>query len=115
MKLKFKVAVIMQRTIPRADGGTDQLTLVKMTPVDAAAGDVLLGFSEAELDWHPVVYSEVDRNVKIIKENNLIRSVKVVHVGQPFTFAQDGEYVLDVSEAPAVVAAPAVQSGRTTK
>src|SRR5579863_8166508 len=109
MKMRFKVAVMMQRTIPRADGSIDQLTLVKMTPQDAPAGDVLLGFHDAEVEWHPETFDESpggDRNRRLIKKETLIRSVKVVQNGEPFTFVHEGEYVFDISVAAVLPALP---------
>lgn len=100
MKLKFKVAVIMQRTIPSVDGtSVDQLTLIKLSPVGMPAGDVLLAFADAKIDWHPVVYDEVDRNRQIIKKETLIQTAKVVQDGKPFTFEHDKVYTLDVVAA----------------
>lgn len=102
MKIKFKVATMFQRHIPRAaaDEPPDLVTFIKLTPQDVPAGDLLLAFNDGEVVWHPEEWLKDRDGVpvkKMIHPETLVDSAQVTHGGESFTFEQ-GELVdIDVS------------------
>jgi hypothetical protein len=76
---KVKCALIHQ------PGGPAGMTLVKFTPVDLPAGDILLGFSEAKVEHHPgEVLKDPKGNVadKIMIHPNSLITVATVSAGR---------------------------------
>lgn len=102
MRIKFKVATMFQRAIPRPGGEvSDLLTFVKLTPVELPAGDLLLAFPEAEVEWHPETHYKNNDNVpvrKLVAAETLVAQAVVTHDGDKVTFTQDAVVEFTVGE-----------------
>lgn len=95
MKIKFKVATMFNRAIPVQDGEdlkSKEVFFVQLKPEDMPAGDMLLAFTEAEVEWHPETHYRNNDNVPvrtIVRAETIIAQLIVTHGGETVTFTQD--------------------------
>jgi hypothetical protein len=108
MKFKFKVNRIEHRRMV-IEGGEKlgDVLLVKATPVDQPAGDLLLALPGAEIEWHPEVLADhphpsmAGTKYVTLKKETVIQAAK--HSRGTLTIGDDLEIEVTVLP-PAVVA-----------
>ena len=99
MTIKFKVAALFRRSVPKAGGEADLVTFVKLTPQDLPAGDLHLGFLEAEVKWHEETWYKNNDGMnvrRIVAAETLVSEVVATHEGETKTFTQDAIVELEI-------------------